>query len=64
MKLIPYLGSGVVNVLEIFRTLVSSGQTFNRTIQFMTYSAEEGNDRLLPNMAITLHTSISISHEY
>jgi leucyl aminopeptidase len=34
-------GSGVVNVLEIFRTLVSSGQTFNRTIQFMTYSAEE-----------------------
>jgi leucyl aminopeptidase len=34
-------GSGVSNVLEIFRVLVNSGIKFNRTIQFMTYSAEE-----------------------
>jgi len=35
-------GSGVSNVLEIFRVLATSGIKFNRTIQFMTYSAEEG----------------------
>lgn len=39
----PYIGSGVSAVLEIFRVLVGSGIKFNRTIQFMTYAAEEGS---------------------
>jgi hypothetical protein len=42
-NIIEYVGSGVSAVLEIFRVLVESGIKFNRTIQFMTYAAEEGS---------------------
>eukprot|EP00029_Vermamoeba_vermiformis_P001811 TRINITY_DN12029_c0_g1_i1.p1 TRINITY_DN12029_c0_g1~~TRINITY_DN12029_c0_g1_i1.p1 ORF type:complete len:374 (-),score=74.17 TRINITY_DN12029_c0_g1_i1:47-1168(-) len=48
-------GSGVSNVLEIFRVLVNSGIKFNRTIQFMTYSAEEVGLRGSSDIANTYH---------
>jgi bacterial leucyl aminopeptidase len=34
-------GSGTVTVLEVARTLLSSGMTFNKPIYFMWYAAEE-----------------------